>query len=315
MTPQEIRERLIMVASEEGIHGVGITSARPIGRGEFLRDWLAKGYAGEMSYLHRYADLRVDPQRLLDGAKSVVVFAQNYHQPTPSSSSESSQTGRVAKYAWGRDYHKVLKRAIFRVADRLHREIDMPFETRVCVDTAPILEREFAARAGVGWIGKNTLVMNQTLGSYFFLGEMITTLALPVDAPAEDHCGTCTACLDACPTDAFPAPYQMDASRCISYLTIEHRDAIAPRLAQAMGDWVFGCDICQEVCPHNRRIPSTDVSDYAVRDPGPRPNLDDIEHWNADDYDRMTAGSASRRATLEMWKRNARIAQANKQAP
>lgn len=315
MTPQEIRQRLITLAMEEDIHRIGITSALPIGRREYVDAWLAAGRAGEMSYLARYADQRFQPAAMLDGARSVIVFAQNYYQQAPARNDTAPATGRVAMYAWGRDYHKVLKKAIFRVLDRLRNEVEQPFASRVCVDTAPVLERELAARAGVGWIGKNTLVMHQDLGSYFFLGEAVTDLELPTDAPAVDHCGTCTACLEACPTDAFPAPYQMDASRCISYLTIEHRSTIDPALASRMDDWVFGCDICQMVCPHNRHITETDVADYAVRPPGPHPDLKHVQQWTDEAYDQNTAGSASRRATRAMWQRNARIAESNKRSP
>ena len=160
-------------------------------------------------------------------------------------------------YAWGDDYHEVIRSKLGALVERMRTELVEPFEARVCVDTAPILERELAAAAGIGWIGKNTLVLHHELGSYFFLGAIVTTLDLAPDEPLPDHCGTCTACLDACPTQAFPKPYEMDASRCISYLTIEHRGDISKPFQKMMGDWVFGCDVCQEVCPYNRSAPTT----------------------------------------------------------
>lgn len=312
------------------------TSPRP-SPGEYLKQWLAAGHAGTMDYLHRYQEQRLDPRLLLPGARSIIVVAQLYHQPppdkcrdpsaqsadpaipAPSSASpyqeqsllEPAARGRVAMYAWGRDYHKVIRGKLWKLVDGMRDMLGETFEARVCVDTAPILEREVAAAAGIGWIGKNTLVLHEDLGSYFFLGAIVTTLDLAIDRPVVDHCGTCTACLDACPTDAFPAPYQMDASRCISYLTIEHRGDISQPFQELMGDWVFGCDICQEVCPFNRRAPFTTEPQFAVRSPGPAPLLDDILRWSADDYQKNVAGSAVRRATLPMLQRNAAAAAAN----
>ena len=163
----------------------------------------------------------------------------------------------------------------------------------------------------MGWIGKNTLVLDEGLGSYFFLGLIVTTLSLAPDEPATDNCGTCTACLDACPTDAFPAAYEMDAARCISYLTIEHRGDIPESLQPKMGDWVFGCDICQEVCPYNRRAPTTQEPRFAVREPGPAPPLYDLLNWTDEQYKERLRGSAMKRATIDMLRRNARIALGN----
>lgn len=269
-----------------------------------------------MDYLHRNAEQRVDATKLLPGAKSVVVCALNYHQPIPPTSNDIAEEcqaqGQVAMYAWGDDYHKVIKRKLFAIIDRLRGDLAEPFEAKACVDTVPILEREYAARAGVGWIGKNTLVMNQSHGSYFFLGLIVTTLELPSDEPSPDHCGTCTRCLDACPTNAFPTAYEMDASRCISYLTIEHRDEkIPPELASLMGDWVFGCDVCQQVCPHNCRVPETTEPKFAIRPPGPHPDLEEMCNASDDEYRERLRGSAIKRATPDMLRRNARIALAN----
>lgn len=211
-------------------------------------------------------------------------------------------------YAWGNDYHEVMRSKLAELTDRLRAELTEPFEARICVDTAPILERELAAAAGIGWIGKNTLVLHHEIGSYFFLGAVVTTLDLAPDEPLPDHCGTCTACLDACPTQAFPKPYEMDASRCISYLTIEHRGDISKPFQKMMGDWVFGCDICQEVCPYNHEAPTTREPRFAIRPPGPQLALDDVLGWSVDDYREQLHGSAMTRAKLDMLQRNARIA-------
>lgn len=306
--PSQLVKRL---ARDLGFDRCGIARAGPISRADYSRTWLEKGFAGTMHYLKRNPEQRLDPRRLLDGAKSVIVVVLSYHQPEPRPPETPGSHGRIARYAWGDDYHKVIKKKLFALADRLRQELFDPFECKACVDTAPLIEREWAAAAGVGWIGKNTLVLDPQLGSYTFLGALVTTLDLPADEPAMDHCGSCRACLDACPTDAFPNAYRMDATRCISYLTIEHRGDIKESLREKMEDWIFGCDVCQEVCPFNRDAAYTREPRFAVRGPAPTVSLDDIKHWTPVDYREQLRGSAMKRATLEMLKRNATIAEAN----
>lgn len=298
------------LAEEAGFDRCGIAVADRIGRAEYLESWLASGRSGSMAFMKRYFEERVDPRVLLPGARSVIVVALSYKQPSsaPHPAAGDAPTGRVAMYAWGKDYHKVVKRKLFTMLDRLRERVDTPFEAKACVDTAPLLEREVAAAAGLGWIGKNTMVLHEQLGSYFFIGAIVTTLAIAPDEPSVDHCGTCTRCLDACPTNAFPSPYEMDASRCISYLTIERREAIPDEFHAAMGDWIFGCDICQEVCPFNRDAPITREPAFAVRPPAPRPPLREMAEWGVDDYCNQLRGSAMKRAKLPMLQRNARIA-------
>lgn len=269
-----------------------------------------------MSYLARNLDQRLDPSVLLEGARSIIVTALSYHQPCPGEedcgdrpTSAGGPRGRIAMYAWGEDYHVVLKDKLFALAQALGTELGEPFDFKVCVDTAPLLEREVAAAAGLGWIGKNTLVLNRDLGSYFFLGALLTTLELAPDPPSADHCGTCSACLDACPTAAFPAAYEMDASRCISYLTIERRAPIPADLADRTGEWLFGCDVCQQVCPFNRSAPHTREPRFAVRPPAPAVELAEVLSWGPEQYRAALRGTAMKRATLEMWQRNARLAQ------
>ncbi len=263
-----------------------------------------------MGYLKRNVPMRESPTKLFPGLRSIICVAMSYQRQEPTTSDAGSH-GRVARYARGRDYHVVLRKRLEQLADRLRDTLKEPFESRAFVDTGPILERELAARAGLGWIGKNTLLMHPQLGSYLFLGELFTTLELEPDPPFSDHCGTCTRCLDACPTDAFPAPYELDASRCISYLTIERRDDIPEALHEAMGDWVFGCDICQEVCPHNRRAPLGSDPDLSADVTPGRVPLDQLVNLRSGDYRRLTRDSAARRATRAMWQRNARIVAAN----
>lgn len=263
-----------------------------------------------MEYLGRNVHLREDPSGLLADACSIIVVAVNYyHAARPVN--DGVPRGRIARYAWGRDYHDVLRRRLRELADALRRELREPFETRICVDTAPILEREIAAAAGIGWIGKNTLVLHAALGSFFFLGEIITTLDLEPDSPIEDRCGSCTRCLDACPTRALVSPHVMDARRCIAYLTIEYRGEIARELRPAIGEWACGCDVCQEVCPFNRCPPESREPAFAVRDPAPAVDPGAVLRWSDSDCERILEGSAMRRATPAMLRRNAKIVREN----
>lgn len=213
-----------------------------------LGEWLGRGYQGGMSYLERNRDLRTDPRLLVPGARSVISLLYNY-KPTKDLADNGSY--KVARYAYGEDYHQVLRDLLKTLLQRIREEIG-EVEGRGFTDSAPVMERQWAARAGLGWLGKNTLLLNRNLGSYFFIAELITDLELAYDGPVRDYCGTCTRCLDACPTKAFPQPGVLDASRCISYFTIELREAIPEGFEGRFDDWIFGCDICQEVCPWNR---------------------------------------------------------------
>jgi epoxyqueuosine reductase len=321
MNPAERVELIRRLAERRGFDAVGIAPAEPISRMDYFKDWLAQGYAGRMDYLHRNQDLRADPRLLLEGARSIIVVAHSYGQDLESeeiSTVDGVQTydlrGRVARYAWGSDYHEVIRRKLRGLVEELANQIDEPFETRICVDTAPVIERAVAAAAGIGWIGKNTMVLNRQLGSFFFLGEIITTLELAPSEPQPDRCGNCTRCLEACPTGALIEPYQMDASRCISYLTIENRSEIPTELQPMMGDWVYGCDLCQEVCPYNCKAPSTSESAYKL-DPDnqlvPYPKLVELMNMTDQEYDQHFAHSAMKRVSLSVLKRNAGIAYNN----
>ncbi len=310
VTPTDLNAFVKATAVEVGFERCGVARAEAIGRGDYVRWWLSQGMAGSMEYLHRHMDKRLDPRELLPGAMSAIVVALVYKQPAPPPP-DSDPRGRVAMYAWGEDYHEVLRDKLRAMEQKLRDRASEPFECRICVDTAPIIERELAAAAGVGWIAKNTLVIDPDLGSYFFLGVILTTLDIAPDQPIADHCGTCTACLEACPTRAFISPYQMDASRCISYLTIEHRGEISKPFQEMMGDWVFGCDVCQDVCPHNRKARDTREPRFAVRDPAPAPQLQQLLAWSESEYREKLRNSAMNRAKFDMLKRNARIALAN----
>ena len=253
-----LESRLKAKAADLGFALAGITSAQPPESYAHFQSWLEKGMAGEMHYLAKGANARRDLNAILPGVRSVVMLAMNYCHKLPSDGAldrEPSTTGRIAQYAQSADYHHVLWKKLDELLGWL-KSVMPDAQGRGVVDSAPILERDLARRAGLGWFGKNTMIIHPHLGSYFFLAALLVTIPLHSDPPFDtDHCGTCTACLDACPTQAFPVPGQLDARRCISYLTIELRRAIPQELRSQMGDWVFGCDVCQEVCPWNHKAP------------------------------------------------------------
>ncbi|MDZ4819622.1 MAG: tRNA epoxyqueuosine(34) reductase QueG [Planctomycetota bacterium] len=249
LTSQELADRLKQAAQQLGFVLAGVAPAvEPAGFGRFS-EWLTAGYAGQMHYLAERQQAYAHPGHVLDGVRSILMLAIPYRtvDPRPPQPGE----GRVSRYAWGDDYHDLIWSKLDQLCDQLEQLVPGS-RNRGVVDTAPLLEREFAQLAGLGWIGKNTLLLNQQHGSWFFLAALLTDVELAADEPSTtDHCGTCRACLDACPTGAFVAPYVLDATRCISYLTIELREAIPRSLRTGMGDWLFGCDVCQDVCPWN----------------------------------------------------------------
>jgi epoxyqueuosine reductase len=246
-----VAERVKGVALALGFDRAGIARLEPTRESAFFADWIARGHHGEMAYLARNLEKRVDPSTLFEGARSALVVALVYDSQR--NSDPHSGHARIARYAGGDDYHDVMLERLRAVGDALEPLAGRRVRWRAYVDTGPVLERVLAAHAGLGWIGKNTCLIDTELGSYFFLGVLITDLDLPPDAPDTDHCGSCRACLDACPTDAFPEPHVLDATRCLSYTTIELRGSIPESLRAGQGDWVFGCDICQQVCPWNAR--------------------------------------------------------------
>jgi len=240
-------------AMELGFELAGIAAAGPADGFDRLRAWLDRGFAGDMSYMHKHAEARRHPSSILPDVRSVVMLGMNYNPAV--ASPEKPLSGKIARYARGEDYHNVLRRRLNQLLAWVQSEVP-DCRGRGVVDTAPLLERDFARRAGLGWFGKNTMLLNKQLGSYFFLGALLLDLDLEPDLGQEtDHCGTCTACLDACPTQAFVEPGLMDARRCISYLTIELKGSIPVELREPMGAWAFGCDVCQEVCPWNHKAP------------------------------------------------------------
>jgi epoxyqueuosine reductase len=311
LTSHALATRIKTRAQEIGFDLAGIASAEPSRYREHLRRWLDDGQAGSMAYLTKRFDERTDPAVYMPGAASVICVAMNYHVPLEAvPESDRPAHGRIARYALGTDYHDLMKTRLHALADCV-REISPGAQTRAAVDTAPLLERELAQRAGIGWIGKNTCIIHPRVGSYILLGEVLTSLPLPADEAVADHCGACTRCIDACPTQAITEPYQLDARRCISYLTIEHREDIPDDLKPAIGDWLYGCDICQEVCPHNRHAPSAIDPALQPRFPTGGLDVDDVLSWGDSEYCATVAKSAIKRAKLPMLQRNAQIVKAN----
>jgi len=299
-----------------GFDLAGVASPEPSAETEFFREWIAKGYAGSMHYLARRAQERVDPRQVMAGVRSIVCVGLVYDpgaRPEPGPSQ-----GRISRYAGGEDYHEVLLAQLEGLAAGLEALAQSPVRTRAYVDTGPVLERVLAARAGLGWIGKNACLIHPRLGSYVFLGVLFTDLALPPDAAEPDHCGSCRACLDACPTEAFVAPRVLDATRCIAYSTIELRDAIPPALREGQGAHVFGCDVCQEVCPWNqralRRVPDDPLGLRARLAPASAwvtPDLAWILSLDEQAWRAATRRSALRRAKRRALLRNALVAAGN----
>lgn len=314
--PRSLAERTKALALALGFDLAGIAEAVPHPETEFLREWLARGYAGEMAYLERRVEERVDPRRLMDGVRSIVAVALIYDPELPADA--SPHTAAIARYAGGEDYHDVMLDRLRALESGLAAMVGAPMASRAYVDTGPVQERVFAAYAGLGWIGKNSCLIHPRHGSYMFLGVLLTDLDLEFDARAPDHCGTCTACLDACPTGAITAPYELDATRCISYATIEARGPIPESMRADHGNWVFGCDICQEVCPWNsreRRKPPPDPFGLRARiAPGEqwvRPSLEWILDLDEEAWRAATRKTALRRTRYRGLMRNALVAAGN----
>lgn len=290
------------MAKEAGFLSVGISRAEHMeDEAKKLEKWLQNDLHGEMSYMANHFDLRVDPRKLMPNAKSVISLSYNYYTDKKQSDTEAP---RISMYAFGRDYHKVIRKKLKSLVRQLQGEIG-DFAARIFVDSAPILERDWAKRSGMGWIGKHTLLLNKKVGSYFFLAEIICDLELEYDHTVKNHCGDCTRCIDACPTGAISEKgYVLDASRCISYLTIELKNEIPKSFHEQMAGWMFGCDICQQVCPWNRFAVHHEESEFA-----PKKELLDMtkEDWidlNEVTFNELFSGSAVKRTKFEGLKRN-----------
>jgi epoxyqueuosine reductase len=297
---------------EFGFQAVGIADADLGEAGTRLAEWLARGFHGEMDYMARHGAKRAEPAALVPGTLRVISARMDYRPAAADAEATLADGAKayVSRYALGRDYHKVLRARLQRLADRIWSEVGA-FGYRVFTDSAPVMEVELAARAGLGWRGKHTLALAREAGSFFFLGEIYTDLPLPVDRPVTEHCGTCERCIEACPTGAIVAPYQLDARRCISYLTIELTGAIPADLRPLIGNRVYGCDDCQLVCPWNRYAQTTAEPDFAVRHGLDAASLVELFEWPEEAFHARLAGSAIHRIGYERWSRNLAVGLGN----
>ena len=307
-----LAEQIKLWSSELGFSLIGITDIDLSQDQRYLEKWLEKDYHGEMKYMERHGKKRSQPAELVEGTKRIISLSMNYLPENYNGLEllKEDKKAFVSGYARGRDYHKIMRLRLKKLVSKI--KVHSSHENRVFVDSAPVLEKALAQKAGLGWIGKNTLLLNKNAGSYFFLGEIYTDLELPIDEPEiVNHCGSCTSCMDVCPTKAFEGPNQLDARKCISYLTIEYKGSIKEELRPMMGNRIFGCDDCQIFCPWNKFLKITDEADFK-----PRHNLDDIDlsnlfMWSEEEFLKKTQGSPIRRAGYESWLRNIAIALGN----
>ena len=294
-------------ALELGFSHAGIARSGPLGEeAEHLHQWLSRGYQGTMEWMNRHPERRSDPSNILPGAKSVVAVAMNYY--TGAQHTQDPGTGKISRYAWGDDYHEIVSERL----EVLRRWVEGEFPGAACriyVDTGPVMEKVWAQRAGIGWEGKHTNVITRDRGSWVFLGELITTLELEADAPATDHCGTCTLCIEACPTGAIVEPYVVDSNRCISYLTIEHRGPVTGEAADQFEGWIYGCDVCQDVCPWNGKF-SAECGEtrFAPREDNLAPPLERWGEMSQEEFTRRFKGSPIKRTKRDGLVRNVALA-------
>ncbi|MBL4783503.1 MAG: tRNA epoxyqueuosine(34) reductase QueG [Porticoccaceae bacterium] len=313
-TTKDLRPDIRRWGHELGFQQVGFTHIDLEQAGERLQQWLAQGFNGSMQWLAEHGEKRWRPELLLPGTVSIISVRMDYLSPNTDMIArlKDGDSAYLSRYALGRDYHKLIRKRLSTLAKRIEEHSQQPVIQRPFVDSAPVMEKPIAEQAGLGWIGKHTLVLNREAGSWFFLGELYTSLELPADTPAaEKQCGNCRACLKICPTQAFPEPYVLDARRCISYLTIENKGPIPLEFRQAIGNRVFGCDDCQIICPWNRFAKATEEDDFR-----PRHSLDNIKlstlfQWSEEEFLQRTAGSPIRRIGHERWQRNLAIGLGN----
>lgn len=322
---QELADKLRLWGAELGFQQVGITDTQLDVASEHLRDWLAKGYHGDMNWLADRAAMRSQPELLEPGTLRVISVRLDYWpEEDPNARRRAarlsqlawetladSERAYVSRYALGRDYHKLIRKRLAKLADRLRAEVADSKLGRALVDSAPVMEKPLAEKAGIGWQGKNTLIINKQAGSYFFLGEIYTDIPLPIDQPADNHCGSCAACIGICPTAAIVAPYQLDARRCVTYQTIENKGSIDPELRPLMGNRVFGCDDCQLICPWNKFASATDEGDFKPRHGLDQASLVELFSWTEAEFLDNTKGSAIRRTGYQSWLRNLAVGLGN----
>ena len=309
----KIKEQIYARANELGFERVGITPATQSETIARYRQWIESGYAGKMSYLEKHLSLKTDVRQLLSEAKSVISLAMNYYTlDPPEALAQDPGRGQISRYAWGDDYHELIRKRLLELVTFIKQTAESELRTRVCVDTAPIIEREYAQRAGIGWIGKNTNLIHWRSGSWYFLAEVLVSVALESDTPdLRGSCGTCTRCIEACPTDAIIEPNLLDSRLCISYLTIELKESIPKALRPKIGNLIFGCDICQEVCPWNSKAVPTIEPAFQPRDGNLAPKLLSLVDMTQQEFSRRFKRSPVKRAKRRGFLRNVLVAIGN----
>lgn len=309
----DLRDKLVSWAQSYGFQAVGVSDIDLSQAELHLNDWLAKRFHGEMDYMVKHGPKRTHPDQLVAGTVRVITVRMDYwpeESAEPWSVINNKQLGFISRYALGRDYHKLMRKRLSLLAAQLQQEVEGS-QYRVFCDSAPVMEKALAEKSGIGWIGKHSNILNRDHGSYFFLGEIYTDLPIPVTQSTTDHCGSCTACIDRCPTQAIVAPYQVDARRCISYLTIELRGAIPIEFRTLMGNRIYGCDDCQLVCPWNKFAQVTTEQDYSPRHGLDAPQLVELFSWDEQTFLSRLQGSPIRRIGFECWLRNIAVALGN----
>ncbi len=311
--PHDMAAMIKRWARELGFQQAGISDIDLGEHPQHLARWLAAGHHADMAWMAE--PKRCHPEQLVPGTQRIISVRMDYLPADPRCHEvlNNPELAYVSRYALGRDYHKLIRRRLQQLADKI-AEVAGPFGYRAFVDSAPVLEKAVASQAGLGWIGKHTVVINRQAGSWFFLGELFTDLPLPIDTPVSSHCGSCQACIDICPTKAILAPYQLDAGKCISYLTIEHRGAIPVELRRPIGNRIFGCDDCQMVCPWNRYAKASQERDFSPRHELDKPDLLELMSWTEAEWSTRTEGMALRRAGYRGWIRNLSVALGNASA-
>ena len=312
-TSLSLTQQIKQIGLNLGFQQIGITDTQLDQHHDHYARWIAQNYHGEMTYMARNVDKRLNPQQMIPNTLSVICVRLDYlidEGDWPRDLLDHSQLAYVSRYALGRDYHKLMRKRLQRYASKISEQVgEMGY--RVFTDSAPVLEKALAAKAGIGWQGKHSNILHRDHGSWFFLGEIYTDLDLEIDQPVENHCGRCTACIDVCPTQAIVAPYVVDARRCISYLTIEHHSAIPVEFRTAIGNRIYGCDDCQLVCPWNRFARLSQEADFQPRHGLDKISLLDCYSWSKEDFDLKMQGSAIRRIGYQSWLRNIVIALGN----
>jgi epoxyqueuosine reductase len=297
---------------EIGFDLVGISPVDSFPENQFYKEWLARGFAGEMRYMERDPEKREDIRKVFPEAKSVISCGMNYNTDYPYSINQAdTNKGWISRYAWGDDYHEVIKERLLLLEEHVREIVPKDIKSRVYADTGPVLERVYGKYSGIGWYGKNTCLINQDIGSWIFLGELITDLGLDYDSPVPDRCGTCTMCIDACPTHALREPYILDSNLCISYLTIEFRGKIPSDLREKLDNNIFGCDICQDVCPWNRRAKVSEYESFQPRNSSYSPDLVYLSQLSVEEFRKVFRNSPVKRAKRKGFIRNVMVAMGN----